>query len=86
MEMSKNKKHVKKIRKRAGRTFWAHTGTINACWGMLKDNVPSELPICKQNQSRLNSLLWKYARTWQWQWRWEANVVGSALLKKRESA
>ena len=71
---------VKKLKRHAGKTLWAHTGTIDSCWGMMKDSVPDQLPTCKNDQSKLNDLIWTYVRAWQW--RWQSHVHGQALLKK----
>ena len=62
------------------KTLWVHTGTIDACWGMMKDNIPDQLPTCTEGESRLNDLIWSYVRAWQWTW--ENNLHGQALLKK----
>ena len=71
---------VKKLKRHAGKTLWVHTGTIDSCWGMMKDSVPDQLPTCKNDQSKLNDLIWTYVRAWQW--RWQSHVHGQALLKK----
>ena len=74
---------VKKLKRHAGKTLWVHTGTIDSCWGMMKDSVPDQLPTCKNDQSKLNDLIWTYVRAWQW--RWQSHVHGQALLKKTGS-
>ena len=39
------------------KTLWVHTGTIDACWGMMKDSILDELPTCTEGESRLNDLV-----------------------------
>lgn len=70
----------KTLRKKTEGMLVARSGFTQAssvpageCWKVI-------CQLAKMTQSRLNSRIWKYVRTWQWRW---AQYVGSALVKIR---